>query len=173
MTAHLKKEQKQLLRYSEILFKMAFAMHSGSHPKFQYLDTFVWGKHILKRKDLILNKKEEELAIALIHHVATYTLANQIDTCLQNCFKNRFEHKDKNIRNAAWIVRLIRNAFAHNPFYPKWKIYAECENKVFSVKNIIKLDTTSLDDKFVDRYNYGGPLALLRLSEFIRKQITI
>lgn len=160
--------QRQLLYYAEILFKMAFAMHDSDPPKFNYLEFFSWSKHSCSKKDLELTSKEEELAIALFHHVAIYVFANQMDTYLQNSFNDRFTHSDNDLRNAAWIVRLIRNAFAHNPFYPQWQFYNECKNKTYAVKDIISLNTKNINGKIVNRYDYGGPLALLRLSEYIR-----
>lgn len=106
---------------------------------------------------------------ALLHHVAIYLLANQIDTFLQNLYKDRFNHSNPDIKSAAWIARLIRNSFSHNPFYPVWLIDRDAKNKIFSVKNILQLDTTNLNGKFLDRSHYGGPLALLLLSNFVKK----
>ncbi|MBI4093310.1 MAG: hypothetical protein HY420_05285 [Candidatus Kerfeldbacteria bacterium] len=164
----MRKPDKQLLKYAEVFFKLSFAIHSTGSTKLEYLDTFSWGKHVLSKKDLKLTKKQEELGIALLHHVATYTLASQIDTTLQNLYKNRFKHRRKVVRNASWIARLVRNAFAHNPFYPQWIIQPEAKNSVFEVEDIIKIKTSNLDGKFVSRHDYGGPLALLSLSEFVR-----
>jgi hypothetical protein len=90
---------------------MAFSMNTPSLPeRFQYQGVFSWGEHLADKDELILNGEEEELAIALLHHVATYLLANQIDSYLGICRKNRFTDKDKNIRDAACIARLMRNA---------------------------------------------------------------
>jgi hypothetical protein len=148
-------------------------MHTPSLPeRFQYMGVFSWGEHLADKDELILNGEEEELAIALLHHVATYLLANQIDSYLGICRKDRFTDKDKNIRDAACIARLIRNAFAHNPFNPQWQIRMEqCKDKVLNVSDIIKLNTYNLDGKAVNRYDYGGPLALLRLSEYVAQNI--
>lgn len=158
----------KLLKYSEIFFKFAFAIHQPIHFKLMYLSQFSWGKHTASKKDLKLTKKEENLSVALLHHVATYILALQIDTVLQDKFQDRFNHKNNDIRSAAWIARLIRNAFSHNPFYPRWEFYSECMNKQYAVSKIISLDTSKLHGKEVDRMHYGGPLALLRLSEYVR-----
>jgi len=159
----------KLLKYSEIFFKFAFAIHQPIHFKLMYLSQFSWGKHIANEKDLKLTKKEENLSVSLLHHVATYILALQVDRVLQDKFQDRFNHKDDNIRSASWIARLIRNAFSHNPFYPEWEFYTECLNKKYEVIDVISLDTTGLNGKYVERIHYGGPLALLRLSEYVRK----
>jgi hypothetical protein len=94
-----------------------------------------------------------------------------MDRALQDTVPDRFKHPDDGIRSAAWIARLLRNAFAHNPFNPVWMLYSECENKVFEVKDVIRLSTEGLHKKRVVREDYGGPLALLRLSQFIRTRI--
>ena len=74
------------------------------------------------------------------------------------------------IKSASWIARLIRNAFAHNPFDPVWIIQAECKNKQYEVPGTISLDTSSIDGKRLLRIHYGGPLAILKLSEFVLRE---
>ena len=78
---------------------------------------------------------------------------------------------DSNIQNAYQIARLIRNAFAHDPTLPVWSIDADCQNKKFSVPNIISLDTTSINGTEFDWRHYGGPLALFNLCRFVRVEI--
>lgn len=88
---------------------------------------------------------------------------------LQAIIPDRFRHPNPNIRCASWIARLIRNAFAHNPFAPVWKTYAECKNQTYNVNDVISLKTTGLNGKPVERLDYGGPLALLRLLDFVKQ----
>lgn len=80
-------------------------------------------------------------------------------------------HSDTNVRNSFEIARLIRNGFTHHPMEPIWNVDPQCRNKVFSVNGIISLDTAGLNGKRFDWQNYGGPLALLRLSDFVRIEI--
>ncbi len=80
-------------------------------------------------------------------------------------------HSDTNVSSAYQISRLIRNAFSHGPFNPKWSVDPDCRNKTFAVRDIIAIDTKGLDRAVFDWRQYGGPLALLRLSEFVRKDI--
>lgn len=161
-------DNKKLLLYSEIFFKFAFAIHKSIPIKLNYLDKFSWGKHIARKVDLKLTKKEEYLAPGLLHHVATHILAVQIDTFLQERYGDRFNHLNNDIKSAAWIARLIRNAFAHNPFDPIWELHTECENKLYQIPGVIELKTQDLDGKRIKREHYGGPIALLKLSEFVR-----
>ena len=78
---------------------------------------------------------------------------------------------DPKVRAAYQISRLIRNAFAHSPFDPTWSIDADCQNVVFDLEGIVRLDTTGLNGKPFDWRHYGGPLALLRLAQFVRHDI--
>ena len=73
--------------------------------------------------------------------------------------------------SAYQISRLIRNAFAHAPFDPVWSIDPDCCDRMFAVRDLIKLDTTGLHGQRFNWRHYGGPLALLRLSEFVRVEI--
>lgn len=163
----IKKSDRQLILFAETLFKLSFGIHSSENFDL-YFPNFSWGKHLALKQELKLSKKQKEIAPLLLRHVAVYILATQLDSILGKTFNNRFQEKRKNIKNASWIIRLIRNAFTHNPFYPKWQFYNECNNHIFEVNKIIQLKTANLHGQVVKREDYGGPLALLRLSSFIR-----
>jgi hypothetical protein len=75
------------------------------------------------------------------------------------------------VRSAYQIARMIRNAFAHAPFSPKWRTDKYCNDMVFEVPNIITLNTTGLNGTPFDWRHYGGPLALFRLCRFVRFEI--
>ncbi|MDT4967827.1 MAG: hypothetical protein QOJ64_2564 [Acidobacteriota bacterium] len=47
----------------------------------------------------------------------------------------------------------------------------DCRDRVIAVRDLIKLDTTGLHGQRFDWRNYGGALALLRLSQFVRTEI--
>ncbi len=165
----------RVLEFAEEQYKLAIAVRAkvsaSEDSLFDYFEAFSFGRHILTREELELtHEKEEEAAWALVH-CATYVMAVQLDTVLCDVVPNRFTHSDGSIRSAAWISRLIRNAFSHNPFIPTWMTYPECENTIFEVPGIISLNTTGLHGKRVDRMDYGGPLALLKLSQFVRQDI--
>lgn len=80
----------------------------------------------------------------------------------------RKKSKNPDVVGAYQIARMIRNAFAHGPFSPTWSIEQDCRDQIFKVRNIIKLDTTDLHGTRFDWRHYGGPLALFRLSRFLR-----
>lgn len=175
MAADLK-FHRQLITVAQYQFKLALAvsMHcTSTQPEnaFTYLGAFSYGKHVATLEELSLTPKEEKFAAAALEHSATYVMAVQIDTALQAVFPQRFSHQKTDIQQSAWIARLIRNAFAHDPLNPVWLTYPECDNKVFSVQEIITLNTAQLNGKSLQRMDYGGPLALLRLSEFVKNQL--
>ncbi len=161
------------LEAAEILLKFAFGISAtfaaNDRPRLNYLEAFSWGKHVSQKAELELTEKQERIAPIFLEHVATYLCAVQVDTAFQQVVPERFQHADPAIQSAAWIARLVRNAFAHNPFAPTWKLYPECENRLFSVPGVIELNTTGLHDKPVARRDYGGPLAILRLLWFAKE----
>lgn len=78
---------------------------------------------------------------------------------------------DNHVAAAYQISRLIRNAYAHAPFTPKWMIQSPLQNQVFEIPDIFRLDTTNLNEKLLDWRHYGGPLALYCLSRYVRFEI--
>jgi hypothetical protein len=78
---------------------------------------------------------------------------------------------DSDVQAAYQIARLIRNAFAHAPFSPKWLIDAKYRNKVFVIPGVMAFDTKGFDGTEFDWRQYGGPLALFRLCQWVRFRI--
>ena len=164
-----------LLNYAEIQYKYALALNSyySTHrrfPKLMYYDVFSWGKNILYKKDLALSETNEKNAVMFLSHSALYLLATQIDSILEALYgKARFQ--DKNVGDISCVVRLIRNAFAHNPFQPTWIIDRKYMNKNYEIDLKIKLSTAQLRNKSVKRRDYGGPIAILKIAAFVRQLI--
>jgi hypothetical protein len=169
-----KSHQIRVLELAEEQYKLAIAVRAkvaiSDDPLFDYLEAFSFGRYTLTGEELGLSQEEEEAAWALVH-CAIYIVAVQLDTVLSETVPDRFAHSDDSIRSSSWIARLTRNAFSHNPFIPTWLTYPECDNKQCIVPGIISLKTVSLNGKCLDRMDYGGPLALLKLSQFIREEI--
>lgn len=164
-------DHRSLISLAIIQFKFAIGVHLSSSDLQIIYPEFSWGKHHRSAKDLTLSKDETELAAMLFEHSATYLLVLQIDKALEDVVANRFNHSDERIKNVAWITRLIRNTFAHNPLAPVWMIQPESADKTFILEKIITLKTQNLDGRPVSRWDYGGPLALLALAEFVQKNI--
>ena len=163
------------LHYSELQFKLALAVsttcHSSNEPALRYLGAFSWGKHFMDSEELSLTIEEEKLASSTLELSATYLMTLQLDEVLEKFFSNRFEHSNCSVQNGAFIVHLIRNAFAHDPLSPTWLIPAYCKNKVFNVEGIISLNTNELNKKKLKRSHYGGQIALLRLLQYFSQLI--
>ncbi len=167
---------KKKLIDAENALKLVLGLRTKAHKEpVNYLDVFTWGKHTLNEVSLRLSRDEEELAFALLEHCTLYTIVIQIDTVLHELFKNqntdRFNHPDSNVCSAAWIARLIRNAFAHDPLNPVWITYSECDSKMYAVEDIIELNTKGINGQRVRREHYGGPIAIILLSEYVRTNI--
>jgi hypothetical protein len=77
-------------------------------------------------------------------------------------------HTDPQVVSAYQIARTIRNAFSHSPFNPVWNIDPDCRGKRFELQGVIQLDCADLDGKLFDCRHYGGPLAPLGRSRFVR-----
>lgn len=172
-TAHIK-----LLKNAELQYKFALALNTTysskdkkDYPSFQYLTYFTFQKHWADENELRLTIDEEKRAAMLVDHCAVHLMANQIDTALKDIIPNRFNHPDQEIQNISVFVNLIRNAFAHNPFAPVWKIDRKCKNKQLIIKNNQFMNTKGLHGKPMRRSDYGGPLALLWLSKYIREHL--
>jgi hypothetical protein len=160
----------QLIKNAQILFKFSLGI-SATRPELGYLQSFASYRHTANGDELQLTREDEFAAASFLEHVATYVLAVQIDTVLETAYPDRFQSTDQIVRSTSAIARLIRNAFAHNPFAPKWIIDRKFLNKEFVVPDVTSLDTTGLNGQYVDRAHYGGPLALLKLSEFVRGKL--
>ena len=174
------KKDKELARkkldHIETLYKFVLGISGtciSDKLKISYYDVFVFGKHSTEKGELKLSKNEEKVASQILEHIATYTMMVQLNKIMEIKYPNRLQHSDINIRNASQIIRLIRNAFAHDPLEPVWQITQSCDNQIFQVGNIIKLDTTGLNGKKLKRMDYGGPLALLRLLQYVRDNLLV
>lgn len=128
-----------------------------------------WGDHSLGKNELVLSTEDRRIASSCMYHSATYLLAVVADTALEQCFLNRFDHNSTEVITASRIARLIRNAFAHDPFHPVWKIDNASIRQKFELQGLISLDATHLNGKKVERDDYGGPVALLRFVQFVRR----
>jgi|ERR1041385_7348741 hypothetical protein len=174
-------DTKKLIYYDALLtetenqFKLSLAVNalcvSSETNAFDYLSEFSYGRHLATEEELRLDPDDEKVSASALEHCATYVMALQLDNVLKNVIEDRFKHADPDIKSAAWISRLIRNAFAHNPLHPEWQIYSECDKRVYAVKDIITLSTTGLNGKYVEKMHYGGPLALLRLSTYVKTEV--
>lgn len=159
---------------SELQFRLASAVRLATTDKKQPLDLpmeWVHGKHLVKYNEVALRENQADYAAWLLHQSATFLMAAEIKNAIVAVIPNPIDHRDKDVSNAFQIARFIRNAFTHHPFRPIWSIEKEYQGKKFTVADIIELDTTGLHGKPFDWRHYGGPLAILRLSHFVRFEV--
>lgn len=159
---------------AELQFRLASAVRLATTMGEQPLDLPIeWshGKHKVQYREVALRKDQAEVAAAALHHSATYLMAVAMKDAVRAAHHDPKSHNNPDIVGAYQIARLIRNAFAHNPFNPVWSVDPDCRDKKFAVANLISLDTADLQGKAFDWRHYGGPLALLRLSQFVRFEV--
>lgn len=167
-------EQINKLFASELQFLLASAVRLAVTMEKQPLDLpkeWSHGKHKVKYKEVALRKDQADFAAWHLHHSATFLMAVAIKDAIKAVIADPKNHSSVNIRNAYQISRLIRNAFTHSPFRPVWSIDQDCQNHIFDVKDIITLDTKGLHGTPFNWRHYGGPLAILRLCQFVRFEI--
>ncbi|MBM4134720.1 MAG: hypothetical protein FJ245_13255 [Nitrospira sp.] len=129
------------------------------------------GKHLVRYQEVALRKDQARFAAWNMHRTSTFLMAVAVKDAIKAAVPDPKNAKDSDVRAAYQVARLIRNAFAHNPFSPVWSIDPDCRNQTFKVRDIISLDTTNLQGATFDWRHYGGPLALLRLCRYVRFEI--
>jgi hypothetical protein len=133
----------------------------------------VWGRHSLDQSDLHLDPTRFGVCGTILERLAYRLLAMELDAALIEEFNGdkRFNHADDFVRNASTVVRLIRNTVAHNILEPIWKIDRKFQNRKFTIDGILTFDTAGLNGKLLKRLDFGGPIALFRLSERVVKYL--
>ena len=147
---------RALLHNASIHFRLAFGLRA-TRPAVNYLDAFSWGHHVAYNDELALTQKDEEQAFAALEHCATYLSGVRVHTALESVHDDPFNIREADVASAFQISRLIRNAFAHNPFHPVWEVRDKWRNRRFVVPDVITLDTSGLDGIPVRYKHYGGP----------------
>jgi len=165
------KQQILELKIAELQFRLAVAVRLATTRERQPLDVptkWSHGKHLVTYEEIVLRKDQADVAAQYLEQTATYLMSLTIKEALKKLYTDPKIHSDSNIVSAYQISRLVRNAFAHSPIRPIWNIDPDCRNKVYSIDDIISLDTNGLEGKPFDWRHYGGLLALFRLSKYVR-----
>jgi hypothetical protein len=162
------------LRAAEQQFRLSSAVRIATTFKNQPRDLPVaWshGKHVVHYAEVAISEDEADCAACYLHRSATYLMAVAIKDAIRVAVADPKTHSDPDVKSAYQISRLIRNAFAHAPFDPVWSIDPDCRDRIFAVPDRLRLDTTGLHGQRFDWRHYGGPLAVLCLSKFVRTEI--
>ena len=164
----------QNLFTAELQFRLASAVRLATTKGHQPLDLpQMWshGKHLVGYEEVALRPDQADFAACYLHRSATFLMAVAMKDAIKAVVPEPKNSTDSDVRAAYQISRLVRNAFTHAPFSPRWSVDADCRDQIFSVSDIISLNTAGLDGKVFDWRQYGGPLALFRLCRFVRFQI--
>jgi hypothetical protein len=145
--------------HAPIWFKRTAPELSVPFP--QKLAGMGYGKHHINGDDLRLSEDDLALASNTLKHCAIFTIAVVIDSAFENIVPDRFSTSNEDIRIAARIARILRNAYTHDPFFPKWNCTNRNHIGSFIIPNVIAIDTTVVNGQEVEWQHYGGPLALL------------
>jgi hypothetical protein len=159
------------LRAAEAQFRLATAVRLAVTVGHQPLDLPIqWahGKHTVNYSEIALSREEADFAAWNLQRSATFLMASAALEVIRGAVANPRLHPDPQVVSAYQIARMIRNAFSHRPFDPVWRIDSDCSDKRFALQGVMELDCTGLDGKPFDWRDYGGPLALLGLSRFVR-----
>ncbi len=159
---------------ADLQFRLASAVRLAVPGTLQPLDLpmeWVHGEHRVRYPEIALRQDQAEYAASFLQRSATYLMAVAMKDAIRAVVPDPKASSDPDVRAAYQIARLIRNAFAHAPFSPKWSIDADSRGKVYSIPDLITLDTTGLDGTAFDWRHYGGPLAIFRLGRFVRTEI--
>lgn len=159
---------------AELQFRLASAVRLATTRNVQPLDLPVeWthGRYRVKYEEVALRTDQADYAACFLHRSATFLMAVAMKDAIRAVVPDPKTSADPGVRSGYQIARLIRNAFAHAPFAPTWWIDPDCRDQVFTVPDVIALDTTGLHGAAFDWRHYGGPLVLLRLCRFVRVEV--
>jgi hypothetical protein len=159
------------LRAAEAQFRLATAARLATTFHRQPLDLPIrWahGRQTVSYAEIALGPEEADFGAWNLQRSATFLMAAETLEAIRARDPNPKASADPSLAAAYQIARLIRNAFAHAPFNPLWRVDPDCRGRQFTVPDVITLDTTGLDGKPFDWRHYGGPLAILALARFVR-----
>lgn len=169
-----REKQIGILFIAELQFRLASAVRLATTFELQPLDLpteWIHGRQRVTYEEIALRPDQADYAACFLQKSATFQMAVAIKDAVRAVAQDPKSAADHNVRGAYQIARLIRNAFSHAPFSPKWSIDEDCRDQVFTVADVISLNTNGLHGIEFDWRHYGGPLALLRLCRWVRFEI--
>lgn len=185
---------------AELQFRLASAIRIAVTNGRQPLDfPQIWthGKHSVDYDEVSLRQDQAEYAAAIIQHSATLTMAIAVKDAIESVIPGLSKAVKKNGNNIIqavnneiintkdkrWLIpdhqvgtvyhvsRLIRNAYAHAPFSPKWMIQDGLDQMIFTIPDVVDFRTHGLNGLDFDWRHYGGLLVLYKLCRFTRFKI--
>ena len=172
----LRNEGRLIRRIEQLEWQLKLAIatwatvRSPDH-RLNYADAYDDRSHTLTREELTLSREEEEMASNLTIWSAALLLAVQMHVALDEIRLDHFDRPRAHLEAAQIIVRLVRNAIAHNPQQPRWRVPEELRDRIFEVPRIITLDTHGIHGAYVNTWRIG-PSSFLRLAQWLRTGYT-
>ena len=173
----MRQESEIKLEQAELFYKFCIgtrALIDIAQDKVLEYGPFTFYDDRVEAEEMELSREEELIAASILEHVGTYMMILQLNKVLEDEWGEGRLQNDKDMEKQAisQVVRLIRNAFAHDPFKPTWDISIASRCKLYEIPGILTLKTGCLHGKRIERRDYGGPLALLRLLQYARKKLS-
>ena len=170
----IRSEYINMLKLYEKQFQLVASVRLACSIKTQPLlvpDIWIYGKYKLEGQQIQLTPDSADEASAFLEHTVIYAWAIHLLNAISEMMEDPGQDNDQNIVAAFQISRLMRNAYAHSPFIPKWTIKSKFQNKIYVIQGVISVDTTNLNNKNVEWKHYGGFIALWNLSKWVRVNI--
>jgi hypothetical protein len=169
-----KEQHTNLLKLAEQQFRLACTVRVHADLETLPLDAPIsqsYGKHTSTWEEFGLRQDQVDYAAPTLAFVATFVMSSAMRQAFAEHVPNARNHENSEIAAAYQIARLTRNAFSHHMLVPTWSIDNDCKNRVFEVKDVIKLATSDLDGQPMRWEHYGGHLAIWRLCQWVRFKV--
>jgi hypothetical protein len=129
---------------------------------------WVEGMNSTTYKELALRPDQALFASTQLELTATMIMAMSVKKAVKFAFADAESSTDSTVHSAFWIANMVRNAFAHDPIRPVWKIDRKCKSKTLIVPDVIEFITDGLEKKPFEYKYLGGRLAVYSLCRFVR-----
>lgn len=186
---------------AEVQFRLTAAVRiavTGQRQPLDFPEEWKHGHVSVTYEELALRQEQADYGAYLIQHSATLTMAVAVKDAIEavvpdlpnavrrggsNRLIDAVSETIAGSTNKPWkttedlvatayhISRLIRNAYAHAPFAPKWMINSAIRDTIFTVPDVAELKTRGLHDTKLDWRHYGGLLSIYKLCRFTRFEI--
>jgi len=166
-----KEHHINLLKLAEQQFRLACIVRVHATLETMPLDAPIsqsFGKHTTTWDEFGLRQDQVEYAAPMLEFVSTFVMSSTMRQAFAECVPNAKNDQKPELVAAYQIARLTRNAFSHHMLVPTWSIDQDCKDQLFEVKDVIRLDTSSLNGQPLQWEHYGGHLAIWRLSQWVR-----
>ena len=166
-----KEHHINLLKLAEQQFRLACIVRVQVMLETMPLDAPVsqsFGKHTTTWDEFGLRKDQVDYAAPTLEFVSTFVMSSAMRQVFAEHVPNAKTHENPEIVAAYQIARLTRNAFSHHMLVPTWSIDNDCRDQLYEVSGVIRLATANLNAQPLRWEDYGGHLAIWKLSQWVR-----